>query len=186
MASAVSELHVWLLFFSPCATKTCSCEQPLPQALRFQSLGPSARRSAAPQGQLLHLVALKTKKLPFGMGLGPGLAAPGGGDTLNNKGVTLGSRGCSPAGFLLYFSTSQSTSLLGSRQKGSLNMRTGTRNMSLLEPSACAVLEPSKFHSGTSARQERHGGGSEVGKRFTQGLCQVLLTQFQDGAPEGL
>lgn len=59
----------------------------------------------------------------------------------------------------MYFSTSQSTSLLGSRQKGSLNMRTGTRNMSLLEPSACAVLEPSKFHSGTSVRQKGHGGG---------------------------
>lgn len=181
-----NELHVWLLFSSPCATKTGSCKQPLPPALGFRSLGPSARRSATPQRQLLHQAALKNKKLPFGMGLGPGLAAPGGGDTLNNKGVTLGSRGFSPAGFLLYFSTSQSTSLLGSRQKGSLNMQTGTRNMSLLEPSACAVLEPSKFHSGTSARQEGHGGGSEVGKRFTYGLCQVLLAQLQDGARKGL
>lgn len=66
----------------------------------------------------------------------------------------------------MYFSTSHSTSLLGSRQKGSLNIQTGTRNMSLLEPSACAVLEPSKFHSGTSVgwenSRERSGVGKEV------------------------
>lgn len=55
-----------------------------------------------------------------------------------------------PAGKRLYFRTSQMTSLLGSRVNGSLNMRTGTRYMSLLEPSAWYVLEPSKFHSGMS------------------------------------
>lgn len=64
----------------------------------------------------------------------------------------------------MYFSTSHSTSLLGSRQKGSLNMQTGTRNMSLLEPSACAVLEPSKFHSGTSVGREGGRERSGVGK----------------------
>lgn len=47
-------------------------------------------------------------------------------------------------------STSQRTSLFGSRVNGSLNMQTGTRYMSLLEPSAWEVLEPSKFHSGMS------------------------------------
>lgn len=57
-----------------------------------------------------------------------------------------------PAGKRLYFRTSQRTSLLGSRVNGSLNMRTGMRNMSLLEPSAWYVLEPSKFHSGISDR----------------------------------
>lgn len=76
----------------------------------------------------------------------------------------------------MYFSTSQSTSLLGSRQKGSLNMQTGTRNMSLLEPSACAVLEPSKFHSGTSARQEGDREGNGLGKNYlSYRLHQVLV-----------
>lgn len=60
---------------------------------------------------------------------------------------------CSPAGLRLYMSTSQSTSLLGSFLNGSLNMATGIRNMSLLEPSDWYVLEPSKFHSG---RSEKH------------------------------
>lgn len=46
--------------------------------------------------------------------------------------------------------TSHRTSLFGSRVNGSLNMQTGTRYMSLLEPSAWEVLEPSKFHSGMS------------------------------------
>ena len=55
-----------------------------------------------------------------------------------------------PAGFRLYFRTSQNTSLLGSLRKGSRNMAAGTRYMSLLEPSDCKVLEPSKFHSGNS------------------------------------
>lgn len=55
-----------------------------------------------------------------------------------------------PAGKRLYLRTSQRTSLLGSRVNGSLNMRAGTRYMSLLEPSAWYVLEPSKFHSGIS------------------------------------
>lgn len=41
-----------------------------------------------------------------------------------------------PAGNRLYLRTSQSTSLFGSRVNGSLNMLTGTRYMSLLEPSA--------------------------------------------------
>lgn len=55
-----------------------------------------------------------------------------------------------PAGKRLYLRTSQRTSLFGSRLNGSLNMLTGMRYMSLLEPSAWNVLEPSKFHSGTS------------------------------------
>lgn len=55
-----------------------------------------------------------------------------------------------PAGFRLYLRTSQRTSLLGSRVNGSRNMWTGMRNISLLEPSAWQVLEPSKFHSGMS------------------------------------
>ena len=41
-----------------------------------------------------------------------------------------------PAAKRLYLRTSQRTSLFGSRVKGSLNMRTGMRYMSLLEPSA--------------------------------------------------
>lgn len=57
-----------------------------------------------------------------------------------------------PAGKRLYLRTSQRTSLFGSRLNGSLNMLTGMRYMSLLEPSAWNVLEPSKFHSGTSGR----------------------------------
>lgn len=57
-----------------------------------------------------------------------------------------------PAGIRLYLRTSQRTSLLGSRENGSLNMRTGLRYMSLLEPSDWYVLEPSKFHSGISAQ----------------------------------
>lgn len=66
-----------------------------------------------------------------------------------------------PAGKRLYLRTSQRTSLLGSSVNGSLNMQTGMRYMSLLEPSAWYVLEPSKFHSGTSDgdefyRQECH------------------------------
>lgn len=55
-----------------------------------------------------------------------------------------------PAGKRLYFRTSQRTSLFGSSVNGSLKMRTGLRYMSLLEPSAWYVLEPSKFHSGMS------------------------------------
>lgn len=43
-------------------------------------------------------------------------------------------------------------------------MQTGTRNMSLLEPSACAVLEPSKFHSGTSVGWEKGRERGGVGK----------------------
>ena len=57
-----------------------------------------------------------------------------------------------PAGRRLYLKTSQSTSLLGSRMNGSRNMQTGFRYMSLLEPSAWYVLEPSKFHSGISEK----------------------------------
>lgn len=62
---------------------------------------------------------------------------------------------CLPAGIRLYLSTSHSTSLLGSLLKGSLNMATGIRNMSLLEPSDWYVLEPSKFHSGRSGWGEK-------------------------------
>lgn len=62
----------------------------------------------------------------------------------------------SPARFRLYFRTSHKTSLLGSRVKGSLNILTGIKNMSLLEPSDWPVLDPSKFHSGRSA------GGIEI------------------------
>lgn len=62
---------------------------------------------------------------------------------------------CSPAGWRLYVSTSQSTSLLGSFLNGSLNRATGIRNMSLLEPSDWYVLEPSKFHSGRSEKKNR-------------------------------
>ena len=60
----------------------------------------------------------------------------------------------SPAGLRLYLRTSHRTSLLGSKVKGSLNIQTGMRNMSLLEPSAWSVLEPSKFHSGISVAKQ--------------------------------
>lgn len=66
--------------------------------------------------------------------------------------MTFGDRNVTnvPAGKRLYLKTSQRTSLFGSRVNGSLNMQTGMRYMSLLEPSAWYVLEPSKFHSGMS------------------------------------
>ena len=65
----------------------------------------------------------------------------------------------SPADWRLYLKTSQRTSLFGSLRKGSRNMAAGRRYMSLLEPSAWKVLEPSKFHSGRSGaeRGTSHG-----------------------------
>lgn len=61
----------------------------------------------------------------------------------------------SPADWRLYLKTSQRTSLLGSLRKGSRNMAAGRRYMSLLEPSAWKVLEPSKFHSGRSGEKKQ-------------------------------
>lgn len=60
-----------------------------------------------------------------------------------------------PAGSRVCLSTSHSTSLFGSKRKGSLNIQTGISSMSLLCPLDWPVLEPSKFHSGRSVKEQQ-------------------------------
>ena len=72
-----------------------------------------------------------------------------------NKGNHTSRSPALPAGFRLYFSTSHRTSLLGSLRNGSRNIAEGIKYISLLEPSDWYVLEPSKFHSGSSTEQRK-------------------------------